>query len=384
LRTNRLIEECRRGPRLAGTAGNDRLVEQIVRALQELGYPVTRQEYTFVGWEVPEPPKVLSLGKLEEAIPSRAITWCGGSKGIDVTGSIIKKGKTIFWGRGCEDTSYERWALVDAIGREYENVYFIAKYPSHLVLPYPDTDIAYISVPPEILERLSRYKKKVRVSMRATLHTDAQSTNIIATKLGTTRNEIVVCAHHDTVYDDYQGLHDNGGGCIALVKLAETFKNIDTKHTIRFVATGSEEFNLTGAREYVRMREQNGSISRIKGCINIDFVTQFPTRIGVICTNEFDNAVNNVLRDWEMCGNIFEKPVLERKTFASDAWAFEEKGIAALHAYFGPQYWPHIPGILEEDLSQIMMNIDINVQFLKAMIIESDRALVSVKSRYDN
>ena len=109
-----------------------------------------------------------------------------------------------------------------------------------------------------------------------------------------------LCARHNTVYDDCQGLHDNGSGCIALVKLAEIFKNIDTKHTIRFVATGSEEFNLTGAREYVRMREQNGSISRIKGCINIDFVTQFPNKIGVICTNEFDNAPNNVLQDWEM------------------------------------------------------------------------------------
>ena len=194
LRMNRFIEECCRGPRLAGTSGEDRLVDKIVRVFQELACPVSRQEYAFVGWEVPESSKVLSLGKVEETIPCRAITWCGGSKGIDVAGTVIKKRKSIFWGRGCEDMAYESWALVDAMGREYENVYFIARYPSHLVLPYPDTDIAYISVPPEILERLSHHKNKVYVTMRATLHPDAQSTNIIATKWGTIRDEIVVCA----------------------------------------------------------------------------------------------------------------------------------------------------------------------------------------------
>ncbi len=379
---NRFIEECCKGPRLAGTPDNERLIEQIERAFQELDYPVARQEFTFVGWEVPDPPKVSLAGRAQKEFTSRAITWCGGTRGIDLRGKVVKKGEMKFWGRGCDDRVYERWSLVSAAGVEHGNVYFIGKYPTHLVLPYPEKEVVYVSMPNQELKYLAQHSEEVHVTMRTSMQFGAKSVNVIATKWGASSNEIVVCAHHDTVYDALNGLHDNGGGCIALLKLAEIFKNVETNHTLRFVATGSEEFNLTGAREYVRMRKQDGTLSHIKGCIDIDFITQFPARIGVTCTNEFDNVTRDVIDDQKLLGHVFECPAyFERKTCCSDAWAFEEKGIPAFLACFGPKYSPHIPGVLEEDLDRILANIDVNVQFLKAIILRADQSFASVRTK---
>src|SRR5699024_2907365 len=81
----------------------------------------------------------------------------------------------------------------------------------------------------------------------------AISQNVIATLTpeDVENPEIIhVTAHYDSVPGS-PGANDNGSGTSGLLEMARALKDIDTNKEIRFVAFGSEEIGLVGARYYV-------------------------------------------------------------------------------------------------------------------------------------
>lgn len=83
------------------------------------------------------------------------------------------------------------------------------------------------------------------------------SQNIISEKVGTSGLEIILGAHYDSRPSSetvdrtlLQGTNDNASGMGLLMELAESVNSLDTIHTIKFIAFGSEEVGLKGSRFY--------------------------------------------------------------------------------------------------------------------------------------
>ena len=365
---NDILKELRAAPRLSGTPACDVIARRLAGRFEDIGYNPEIQEYTFIGWRVPEPPIVTNLDTGRE-LPARAVTWCGGIEGVDVEGVIAPRGKMNSWGLGTV-REYGRWAIVDN-DIDHRNVYLIEDTGAHLVLPYPMEDVAYICLAQSDLKHLADTSARVRVSTRTELSFGAKGLNVVATKQGRSSDEIIIGAHHDTVYDDENGLHDNGGGCATLLLLAELLRDIDTHHTIRFLSTGGEEFNLVGARSYIRQREEEESLRHVKASITLDYITQPPEVVFVRCTEDFDPIINRVLdaHRGKEYGYDLEDGIY-RDLGCIDGRAFEEKGISSI--YFAPTGYPQRH---DEDNESIARNLRTNAMFVRDLIIRTDQEM---------
>jgi len=366
--TERLLEIFQRVPRVAGTERDADIVQTISRQFESVGYIPEIEEISFIGWNVIDPPNII-VADSDRVIACRLVTWSGGIEGVDIEGSVSRIGEMRFWGLGAPH-KFEKWALM-ANGVERTEAYLIPNTDDHLVLPYPMEDTAYVCVDPDTLRDLSASESQIRVSTRTEFLPGSRTANVIATKQGTSAREIAICAHHDTVYDDPNGLHDNGGACVVLLRLAEIMKDERTHHTIKFMATAGEEFNVLGARAYMKEREERGTVTDISACIALDFITQSPEALSIICSTEFDPIVARVAADRRgIAGYGYRLPEhIGRHTFCLDAWAFQEQGIPVFY------YCPYDADRTEWELGAIAANVVENTDFVHQMVMAMDRQI---------
>lgn len=363
-----ILTELRVAPRLSGTPECDAMARRLAGRFEEIGYSPEVQDYTFIGWRVLEPPRVINLATGHE-LPARAVTWCGGIGGVDVEGAVARRGKWNSWGLGTT-REYGRWALVDN-GIDHRSVYLVEGLGSHLVLPYPMEDIAYICMGQSDLEQLAESDARVHVSMSTELSFGATGLNVVATKQGKCQDEIIIVAHHDTVYDDDDGLHDNGGGCATLLLLADLLRAVETDHTIRLLSTGGEELNLVGARSYIRQREETGSLQCVKACITLDYITQTPEVVFIRCSESFDPIIRSALAEHSGRDFAYElEDGIHRDIGCVDGQAFDEKGIPSI--YYAPTGGPERH---DDDVESIAQNLQTNAQFIYDLILKTDQKL---------
>ena len=97
-----------------------------------------------------------------------------------------------------------------------------------------------------------------------------QSSNVIATKPGTSDKQIIVGAHYDSV-NASTGASDNASGVSVMLGAAEVLKDVNTEYTIKFVAFGAEEVGLKGSQYYASQMSEE-EIADTVGMINLDTV----------------------------------------------------------------------------------------------------------------
>lgn len=106
--------------------------------------------------------------------------------------------------------------------------------------------------------------------------------SVIANKKGTSSKQIIIMAHFDTytpMSDDdveqnlggptLQGVDDNASGVGVMLELANRFKDIPTKYSLRFIATSGEELKALGAKHYLQGMTQKERDDTVL-VINID------------------------------------------------------------------------------------------------------------------
>lgn len=94
------------------------------------------------------------------------------------------------------------------------------------------------------------------------------SMNVIAEKPGDSEKVVVVGAHYDSIGEG-EGADDNAASVAIMLDVAERIKDTPTTSTIRFIAFGAEEIDLSGSQFYVDNLNQ-AEISEIIGMINLD------------------------------------------------------------------------------------------------------------------
>jgi len=119
------------------------------------------------------------------------------------------------------------------------------------------------------MEMFKQNASKVRIHVEQG-ERKALSKNVVAKVAGTCpdlHEEILICAHHDSVPDS-PGANDNAGGSAIMIALLNHFAKNPTRRTLRFVWFGSEEQGLLGSQAYVKAHEKE--LERVKMVINID------------------------------------------------------------------------------------------------------------------
>jgi len=91
--------------------------------------------------------------------------------------------------------------------------------------------------------------------------------NVYAVKHGLTDEYIVLVAHRDIVPRTIEGANDNGAGVAILLELARALKDRDTRYSIIFLVSDSEETGLHGAENFVRSFPE---IDKVRYAVSID------------------------------------------------------------------------------------------------------------------
>ena len=165
------------------------------------------------------------------------------------------------------------------------------------------------------------------------------SRNVIAVKQGNSDQEIIIGAHYDSA-DDGLGADDNASGVAVLLETAELIANIQTPHTIRFIAFGSEENGLDGSTYYADSME-DGDIENTLAMVNLDSLVA-----GDYTYVYSDEGERAFLRDWVLewadekglpLQTIRNADLTSNGNYFSDYGAFDELGIPFI--YFEATNW---------------------------------------------
>ncbi len=102
-----------------------------------------------------------------------------------------------------------------------------------------------------------------QVSMRTNGHflSDKQGHNIIGELTGTQfPNEIITVGGHLDSWDNCEGAHDDGAGCVQTIEILRAFNALGykPKRTIRFVLFANEENGLRGGNKYAEEAQAKG------------------------------------------------------------------------------------------------------------------------------
>jgi hypothetical protein len=102
-------------------------------------------------------------------------------------------------------------------------------------------------------EKLANGKVSVFIRTHGRFLTDTIGHNVIGELTGSQfPNEIITVGGHLDCWDNCEGAHDDGAGCVQTIEILRTFKAIGykPKRTIRFVLFANEENGLRGGTKY--------------------------------------------------------------------------------------------------------------------------------------
>ena len=112
-----------------------------------------------------------------------------------------------------------------------------------------------------LAERIASSPVQVSMKTLGTFLPDVEGHNVIGELKGTEfPNEIITVGGHLDSWDNCEGAHDDGAGCVQTIEVLRAFKAIgyQPKRTIRFVLFANEENGLRGGNKYAEEAKTKG------------------------------------------------------------------------------------------------------------------------------
>jgi hypothetical protein len=179
-----------------------------------------------------------------------------------------------------------------------------------------------------LLERGAKNKLKAWIKSEYKPVHKAQGINVIGRIPGKSKNEILIIAHLDTIFNT-PGANDNAASVIVMLMLAHAASGREHNHTITFIASDSEEYVFEGAYHYAEGRIADNTMKDIKYVLNFDSLTYGPN----LWINSKDQGIKDMIRDIHKDLNIESSPIYgENDGFVMDSLPFKPSGAKALHA----------------------------------------------------
>ena len=347
------------GPRPGGLQAEKESAEYIANVLKGYGYKVEYQYFPVAdqyiadvafadgtSWQMGAAPN----GKVsKEAVSGEVIFVDGGTNLEDFPAET--EGKIVVMPRASTTAGY-RTQVDNAIERGAEAVIlqsltgsrgnYGSTFNPSLANPVDVPVYGAAFIQGEWLkERLA--KGSFEISLSAERFSNLESVNVIATKAPKGKNkeakEVILGAHHDSVVGAPGG-NDNASGVGLMLELARVYKGYNTDKELKFIAFGSEERGLLGARYYVDQLTQ-AQRDNIEAVFVPDMVaTSYEPAKNLYAMTP--NGSTNIVTDstMEAGARLGNSDILPGTFGSSDHVPFHNAGIpAALFIWMGVDSW---------------------------------------------
>jgi hypothetical protein len=153
-------------------------------------------------------------------------------------------------------------AIVRSVTTRYDNVPHVGTLQYEEGIP----PIPAVAIGLQDADALSHALKQnpdlhIRMILSCSMLPDVESFNVIGEITGSERpEEVIVIGGHFDSWDQGDGAHDDGAGCIQSLEALDLIRRsgLKPRRTIRTVFFMNEEFGLHGARVYGRYAESSG------------------------------------------------------------------------------------------------------------------------------
>jgi len=355
------------GPRVAGSANEQRAADYIRDQFKAYGYDVEEVPFTFSGDRF-QPATVTIDGKplgsaftllgstpgqLTARAASVGLGDAAGVAGRDLTGliAVADRGTLTF------AEKYDNVRRAGAAGLIVVNT----EDGDLLGTIYKDGDIPMAGVGRAgraTLNDAIAAGKQVTIEVPPTGKTP--SINVIARPAKGAECRVIVGGHHDTV-PSAPGAHDNASGAAETLELARTFAADGLDAGLCFATFGAEESGLFGSQEMVKDLASRNALPR--AMVNLDMVA-VGTQVSLIGTAEL---VGPALAKAKELG-IDAAAVTLGFAFGSDHQPFEKAGVPVLAFATNDLGNFHTPQDIVEAVSVTML--DSNGRLAYAVIAE--------------
>lgn len=271
------------GKRVAGTDGGKSAADYIAREFQESGLQVSRQPFTFEGWE-DHGTSVVLTGAGNKVLEASAIQY---SVGGDAQGDVV-----LVPGLGSRNDFSKvnvrgKIALVKRGTLSFaEKAQNAAEVGATAILIYNERPESYtgtlrdqVEIPTialsgaagqEIINRLASGTVRAQIKSDSGVE-ERTGYNVIGTLKGKTDETIVLGGHYDSVSAG-PGAGDNASGTAVVLELARALaKKPQPEHTLVFVAFDAEELGLFGSRAYVNDLSDE-QLGEMRAMLNFDML----------------------------------------------------------------------------------------------------------------
>lgn len=290
------------GTRASGTPGYRMSARYVMRTLEDAGYRVRKQKFTFPFFRDVSEPELEQLSPTPTTYETATFEYSGAG---EVTGPLIPTNDVEIPPRiastsGCEPEDFEPAPTEDAIALIQRGTCTFQDKAANAQAAGYDAVIIFnegqegrTDLIGGTLERpfdipvldltfadgaaLYAATQQGEVIMRVLANTEtdlaARTSNILATsRSGRPGKTLVVGAHLDSVYEG-PGINDNGSGTAALMEIAEEMADLRAplRQRVRFAFWGAEESGLRGSTHYVDTLSNRG-LRRIFATLNFDMV----------------------------------------------------------------------------------------------------------------
>jgi aminopeptidase YwaD len=356
--------------RVAGTEGERKTADQIIKRFKSYGLEVKEQKFPFLQFinhggtltinqpeqkQVTTSPLTYSPRTPEQGITAELV-WAKLGKESDFAGLDVK-GKIALIQRG-ELNFYEKTQNAAKAGAAGVIIYNNTTGPVNGTLGQP-SDVPALGITQADGEHLAQLLSQGQ-KVNATIHAKTEmktttSQNIIGTlkakKKPNKATTLVIGAHYDGV--DTPAANDNASGTATLLEVARVLSKYKAaKDTnITFIAFGAEENGLLGSKYYVNELKPEEK-ANIKAMINMDMVG-VGDRLGILTGSE--NSQSFIADLAEEKAKRLQLPYERSFSTRSDHAPFEEAGIPVVFFHYmdDPNYHTDqdtIDKIQKEDL----------------------------------
>lgn len=295
------------GPRLSGSQGAADAVQYTKQAMEKFGFDkVFLQDVMVPHWERGQKEHATIIAGNERipvnisALGNSVATGAQGVQGevievhqvddLDKLGREKVEGKIVFFNRAFDPRPINTFeAYAGCVDQRYAGASKAAKYGAkavvvrsmtHIIDDFPHTgnmgyDPQYPKIPAVAISTLGAEKlsSMLKTSPQLNLHyftdcrnlPDAPSHNVVGQLNGKERpNEFMICGGHLDAWDNGQGAHDDGAGCVQSMEALRILKELgyQPRHSLRAVMYMNEENGGRGGRKYAELAVQNKEVHR--------------------------------------------------------------------------------------------------------------------------
>ncbi|HEX6989972.1 MAG TPA: M28 family metallopeptidase [Bacillota bacterium] len=345
-------------PRPAGSPACAAAEDAVFAAMQRLGLNPVFQEVPFLGWRADG----VRFSVDGRPIPARAMAW---SAPVRAAGRLRFAGVRRLIGV----FDWPCFELVDAAGRVRAEVYGRDRGPAvplaklSPIYPLPGViigsdDLQRLLAAAGVVPGAGGQGRDLPAELRidASFLTDTILRNVIGV-WGSGPAEILVAAHHDTMFDS-PGANDNGSGVEAMLRVAARVTGSPEAYGAvrwRFCSFGGEELVQVGSEYYAAGREVDGSLADIRLVINLDSVG-----VGEYFWPWVDATTRPLLEAALPQGLPWRVEILE-PPLAGDHYPFQRRGVPAAMLIFWPDVHYHLPGDRAEHLDDARIETAVEV-----------------------